>query len=354
MVAWRAAATLHEARLHDEESALECWLHVLELSSDPLEAAGQVRRLLAAVPGHEKARAALEKLAPPPAPGSSTSDLLSALQAFVTPGADRVQALPELRRIAQQVDAFDSLADGAPLVRLGEGDLVAVHSRYTGVGPGPLVLFEIFRVQDGKLVEHWDGKESEGKPSPSGHTMLDGATEIRDMDRTEANRQVVNDFLKAGPLRGEMVEINELAGFLDDEAYVQHNPRIADGITGLGAFLSGLRARGVGFRYTQVHRMLAEGNFVLAQSEGQIAGTKNAFYDLFRVENGKLAALQLADGDLGVAHAPIAVGDARVGLAGTERLRVELDRPGRSLDIEVRKHVDHGVSFPAAARLRSM
>ena len=172
---------------------------------------------------------------------------------------------------------------------VGEGDLVAVHSRYTGVGPAPLVLFEIFRVQGGKLVEHWDGKESEGKPSPSGHTMLDGATEIQDRDRTEANRQIVIDFLKAGPLRGEMVQINELAGFLNGEAYVQHNPRIADGITGLGAFLSGLRAQSVSFRYTQVHRMLAEGNFVLAQSEGQIAGTKNAFYDLFRVENGKLA-----------------------------------------------------------------
>ena len=154
---------------------------------------------------------------------------------------------------------------------VGEGDLVAVHS------------------QDGKLVEHWDGKESEAKPSPSGHTMLEGPTEVQDEDRTEANRQVVVDFLNAGPVRGETVEIDTLARFFNGDAYIQHNPRIADGLTGLGAFISGLRAQGVSFSYTQVHRVLAEGNFVLAQSEGQIAGTKNAFYDLFRVENGKLA-----------------------------------------------------------------
>ncbi|HLZ09328.1 MAG TPA: nuclear transport factor 2 family protein [Chloroflexota bacterium] len=172
---------------------------------------------------------------------------------------------------------------------LGDGDLVAVHSRYTGVGPGPMVVFDIFRVQNGKLVEHWDGKQSEANPSPSGHTMLEGPTEIHDEDRTEANRQVVIDFLNAGPVRGETVEIDTLAKFFDGDAYIQHNPRIADGLSGLGAFISGLLAQGVSFKYTQVHRVLAEGNFVLAQSEGQIAGTTNAFYDLFRVQNGKLA-----------------------------------------------------------------
>lgn len=112
LAAWRQAATLHETRLHDEESALECWVHALELSGGTREAAEQVRRLLVAVPEHEKARAALARLEPPPAPkGPTASDLLAALQAFVTPGTDRVQALPGLRRIAEQVDALDSLVE---------------------------------------------------------------------------------------------------------------------------------------------------------------------------------------------------------------------------------------------------
>jgi predicted SnoaL-like aldol condensation-catalyzing enzyme len=45
----------------------------------------------------------------------------------------------------------------------------------------------------------------------------------------------------------------------------QHNPGIGDGLDGLG-----------------------KGNFVLTLSEGQFAGKHVAFYDLFRVESGKM------------------------------------------------------------------
>jgi len=34
---------------------------------------------------------------------------------------------------------------------------------------------------------------------------------------------------------------------------------------------------------------LGEGNFVLIASEGRLGGKHTAFYDLFRVENGKIA-----------------------------------------------------------------
>ena len=37
------------------------------------------------------------------------------------------------------------------------------------------------------------------------------------------------------------------------------------------------------------HRILGEGNFVLSVSEGEFAGKHVAFYDLFRVEAGKIA-----------------------------------------------------------------
>jgi predicted SnoaL-like aldol condensation-catalyzing enzyme len=37
------------------------------------------------------------------------------------------------------------------------------------------------------------------------------------------------------------------------------------------------------------HRVLGEGNFVLTVSEGQFAGKHTSFYDLWRVENGKIA-----------------------------------------------------------------
>jgi predicted SnoaL-like aldol condensation-catalyzing enzyme len=42
-------------------------------------------------------------------------------------------------------------------------------------------------------------------------------------------------------------------------------------------------------KYDRIHRVLGEGNFVLTISEGSFAGTHSSFYDLFRVEQGKIA-----------------------------------------------------------------
>ena len=40
---------------------------------------------------------------------------------------------------------------------------------------------------------------------------------------------------------------------------------------------------------TEANKVLGEGNFVLVVSEGSFGGKPTAFYDLFRVENGKIA-----------------------------------------------------------------
>ena len=42
-------------------------------------------------------------------------------------------------------------------------------------------------------------------------------------------------------------------------------------------------------RITEVGKVLGKGNFVLTVSEGTFAGKPTSFYDLFRVENGKIA-----------------------------------------------------------------
>ena len=41
--------------------------------------------------------------------------------------------------------------------------------------------------------------------------------------------------------------------------------------------------------YHEIHNVLGEGNFVLVVSEGKFAGENTSFYDLFRVENNKIA-----------------------------------------------------------------
>ena len=73
-----------------------------------------------------------------------------------------------------------------------------------------------------------------------------------------------------------------------EENYIQHNPAIGDGLSGLAAALEGMAKQGITLEYKTVHKVLGEGNFVLAISEGAFAGKSTSFYDLFRVENGKI------------------------------------------------------------------
>lgn len=52
-----------------------------------------------------------------------------------------------------------------------DGDIVMIHGRYENWGPKPMVAVDIFRVKDGKLVEHWDVLQEE-VPTVSGNPMF--------------------------------------------------------------------------------------------------------------------------------------------------------------------------------------
>ena len=73
------------------------------------------------------------------------------------------------------------------------------------------------------------------------------------------------------------------------DRYIQHNPQVPDGVSGLRLALKGLADHGIELKYDRIHRVLGEGNFVLVVSEGSFGGKPTSFYDLFRLENGKIA-----------------------------------------------------------------
>lgn len=168
-----------------------------------------------------------------------------------------------------------------------DGDKVFLQTIYNFAGAGEQVAFDIFRMDgDGRIAEHWDNLAALAAPNPSGHTQTDGTMTITDLDKTEENRKLVKDFLY-DVMQGNHPE--KTPDYFDGDTYIQHNTGIADGLSGLGAALAALAEQGIQMIYTTVHQVLAQGNFVLAVSEGTFGGAPTAYYDLWRVENGKIA-----------------------------------------------------------------
>lgn len=168
-----------------------------------------------------------------------------------------------------------------------DGDKVFLQTVYNFAGAGEQVAFDIFRFDDkGKIAEHWDNLAAKAEPNPSGHTQIDGTMEVTDLDKTEENRKLVEDFLY-DVMQGN--NLDKTPDYFDGDTYIQHNTGIADGVSGLNEALAALAEQNIQMIYTTTHQVLAQGNFVLAVSEGTFGDKPTAYYDLWRVENGKIA-----------------------------------------------------------------
>lgn len=115
--------------------------------------------------------------------------------------------------------------------------------------------------------------------------MQDGATEITCLDKTEDNRALARSFTEQ-VLIGRQLDL--LPDYVRDDL-IQHSPDLADGLPALQEALAASDNGAPAIQYQRLHRVLAEGNFVLCASEGHLGGVHTSFYDLYRIADGKIA-----------------------------------------------------------------
>jgi predicted SnoaL-like aldol condensation-catalyzing enzyme len=134
-------------------------------------------------------------------------------------------------------ELFKRLSQTSPSVNIvrvfEDGDYVFAHTDYNfnvlEIG------FEVFRFEDGLAVEHWDNlQHKHSSPNPSGHTMIDGPTEITDFDKTEVNRELVRSFVDEVLINGQY---DRLEHYIDADGFTEHNPHMSDGLPALNSAL---------------------------------------------------------------------------------------------------------------------
>lgn len=171
-----------------------------------------------------------------------------------------------------------------------DGDFVFMHNNWKNAKPfgaDEMVAFDIIRIdENGKVAEHWDAMTVLVKETASGRTQTNGPIEVQDLDKTEANKVLAVSLIEDVLMGKDPSKIGE---YISAEEYHQHNPQIKDGLTGVVEAVEYLTSQNNMFKYTKIHKVLGEGNFVLTVSEGEWnGGKKHVFYDLFRMKDGKI------------------------------------------------------------------
>lgn len=184
------------------------------------------------------------------------------------------EVLSKLPKGSAKVDVVRAFSDG---------EYVFTHTRYNFFGPK--IGFDIFRFEKGKIVEHWDNLQGIANKTASGRSQIDGISKAVDLNKTNENKKLVKAFVD-DILMGKNPE--KITTYISTEKYLQHNPAVADGLPALGKALEGMAKAGMPMTYSKNHMILGQGNFVLSVSEGQFLNKHVSFYDLFRVEKGKI------------------------------------------------------------------
>lgn len=143
-------------------------------------------------------------------------------------------------------------ANGYQLVRVIADDRLAVtEGVFTGFAPVPLVGFDLWRIEDGRIVEHWDalGPLAAAQTSPT------------DSEET------------AGP-------DTDPAG---NAALVT---RVVDGLIG-GAASEQASAGAAGVSYVRLHAVIADRDLVYTRSEG-VADGPVIVNDVWRIHDGRI------------------------------------------------------------------
>ncbi|MCU7930972.1 MAG: nuclear transport factor 2 family protein [Candidatus Thiodiazotropha sp. (ex Codakia rugifera)] len=166
-----------------------------------------------------------------------------------------------------------------------DGRYVFVHVYQSlNNGEAKWVTGDLFDTDDeDRMIEHWDVIAPYVEDTASGRTMVDGPTEVEDLDKTEANKAIVRAFVDDVLIGGQHEKATQ---YISTEQYDQHNPEAEDGLVGVQKHFQ--QAKGRGGRYVMVDRLIGQGNFVVVYSLAQRDGGEWAYFDIFRLQDDKI------------------------------------------------------------------
>ena len=154
-----------------------------------------------------------------------------------------------------------------------------VVTQVTGQRSGKNIFFDIFRFEDGLVVEHWAFSAMDAPPNQSGHTQLDGPTEAKHLEDTEKNKSLLRRYYENFHIRGDQSRSEQYFG---GDLMIRHEPGVKDGVAEF------LRDRAVLMQHRtidEIKLLLGQGDFVFIAAKGTHEGAACVYIDLYRVQD---------------------------------------------------------------------
>lgn len=183
--------------------------------------------------------------------------------------------------LAEYVSELPREVDPLSVVRAFE-DGPYVFAQERGFIGGQSVFFDLFRFEEGLIVEHWGFSSKASPPNQSGHTQNDGPTEADPSADTDRNKAILRDYYETVHIAGNHAKIPE---YFADGFCVRHEPGVADGVA---AFMQDVEAIRRHRTIDEIKFLLGEKDFVFVAAKGTHGGRACVYIDLFRLAAGKL------------------------------------------------------------------
>ena len=174
---------------------------------------------------------------------------------------------------------------------IAEGDLVLLQSNAVAIpGTKGQNIIDIFRVKNGRIVEHWDNLSNVSDTTVSGHdqfsTISSPHNGIADPKAsTVVNELIVRSYFAAVTKYHDLRAVD----LIDARNLYQHDPNIGDGAAATRQYYANIFAANPHATF-KVARVIAEGDLVAVHSHFQRTATDlgQSVIDIFRVQRGKI------------------------------------------------------------------
>ncbi len=151
-----------------------------------------------------------------------------------------------------------------------------------GQRSGRNIFFDVFRFEDGLVVEHWAFSAMDAPPNGSGHTQIDGPTEAKHLADTESNKSLLRSYYEIFHIRGDH---SRSVQYFAGDLMIRHEPGVRDGVA---EFLRDVEVLMQHRTIDEIKLLLGQGDFVFIAAKGTHEGEPCVYVDLYCVENEKI------------------------------------------------------------------